>query len=268
MQTMKRFSVTIVSLSVFSVIFLGGCKTEKKVARYDNIYKEKPAVIYIAPVIDKVERRKVVFGNDATFNHEVNIANTYMQQTLQYPVIRKGYYVLGAMASKEISKFDSTSAEDLKYANLQKYHTELGIDAILFTTIYKWTEGEDGEWTVYLNYTLKSAKTSKTLANYSVKAHKIVILDSKRDPQMSVADWDFAEVMGTDNGTTQRARILECASEYVLKNLPAGEKNKKFEQDVYNVANPECFDYMIDEDDRINVVTMEMEVFEKECFDL
>lgn len=245
-----------------------GCKTEKKATRYQNMYTEKPAVIYIAPIIDKIERKRGTYADDLVFNHEINIAHAYMYQTLQYPVIRKGYYVIGPLASKEIARADSTSSEDLKYSHdLKIYSSKYGIDAILFVTINRWIE-ENGEWIVYLNYTLKSTKTAKNLMNYNVKAHKVVILDSKRDPQMSVADWDFADEMGTDNGTTQRARILECVSEYVLKNLPAGSKNKKFEQDIYNIANPECFDYMLDEENIINFAKMELEQYEKECFDL
>lgn len=263
---MKKLYATLI---LTAVIFLtAGCKTEKKVSRYENLYAEKPAVIYIAPLIDKIERKKVVYAGDITFNHEINVAHTYMYQTLQYPVIRKGYYVIGPLAAKEIARADSTDVEDLRFSHdLTAYNIKYGIDAILFVTINRWME-ENGEWIVYLNYTLKSAKTSKTLMNYNVKAHKTVILDSKRDPQMSVADWNFAEAMGTDNGTTQRARILECVNEYVLKNLPAGSKHKKFEQDIYNIANPECFDYLIDEENIINFATMELEVYEKECFNL
>lgn len=253
---------------IITIFMVVGCKTEKKATRYQNMYTEKPAVIYIAPIIDKIERKRGTYADDLVFNHEINIAHAYMYQTLQYPVIRKGYYVIGPLASKEIARADSTSSEDLKYSHdLKIYSSKYGIDAILFVTINRWIE-ENGEWIVYLNYTLKSTKTAKNLMNYNVKAHKVVILDSKRDPQMSVADWDFADEMGTDNGTTQRARILECVSEYVLKNLPAGSKNKKFEQDIYNIANPECFDYMLDEENIINFAKMELEQYEKECFDL
>lgn len=263
---MRKLSTILVIATIAAINF--GCKTEKKVTRYENLYSEKPAVIYIAPIIDKIERKKVVYADDLVFNREVNTAHAYMYQTLQNPVIRKGYYVIGPMAAKEIARADTSSVEDLKFShNLMKYSAQYGIDAILFVTINRWVE-ENGEWIVFLNYTLKSTKTAKTLMNYYVKAHKMVILDSRRDPQMSVADWDFADEMGTDNGTTQRARILECVSEYVLKNLPAGSKHKKFEQDIYNIANPECFDYLIDEENIINFATMELEEYEKECFDL
>ena len=263
---MKKISAVAIIMAALAIAT--GCKTEKKATRYEKIYVEKPAVIYIAPLIDKIERKKVVYADDLVFNREVNTAHAYMYQTLQYPVIRKGYYVIGPMAAKEIARADSATSEDLKFShNLLQYNTKYGIDAILFVTINRWME-ENGEWIVYLNYSLKSTKTAKNLMNYNVKAHKVVILDSKRDPQMSVADWDFADEYGTDNGTTQRARILECVSEYVLKNLPAGSKNKKFEQDIYNIANPECFDYMLDEENLINIATMELEQYEKECFDL
>ena len=263
---MKKIATT--TIIILAIFLTAGCKTEKKATRYENMYTEKPAVIYIAPIVDKIERKRGTYADDLVFNHEVNMAHAYMYQTLQYPVLRKGYYVIGPLASKEIARADTLSTEDLKFSpNLTSYHNRYGIDAILFVTINRWKE-ENGEWIVYLNYTLKSTKTAKNLMNYNVKAHKVVILDSKRDPQMSVADWDFAEAMGTDNGSTQRARILECASQYVLKNLPAGFKNKKFEQDIYNIANPECFDYMIDEDNMINFATMELEQYEKECYDL
>lgn len=263
---MKKILAIIPLVAIVFVVT--SCKTEKKVSRYENLYAEKPAVIYIAPLVDKIERKKVVYADDLTFNHEVNVAHKYMYQTLQYPVIRKGYYVVGPLAAKEIARADSTNVEDLKFSHdLKSYNSKFGIDAILFVTIHRWDE-ENGEWIVYLNYTLKSTKTAKTLMNYNVKAHKLVVLDSKRDPQMSVADLDFADEMGTDNGTTQRARILECVNEYVLKNLPAGSKHKKFEQDIYNVANPECFDYLLDEENIINFAKMELEEFEKECFNL
>lgn len=263
---MRKIS-TILLIAAITTITVG-CKTERKASRYENIYAEKPAVIYIAPLIDKIERKKVTYADDLVFNREINVAHAYMYQTLQAPVIRRGYYVIGPLAAKEIARADTNTAEDLKFShNLLNYSTNYGIDAILFVTINRWME-ENGEWIVYLNYTLKSTKTAKNLMNYNVKAHKVVILDSKRDPQMSVADWDFADEMGTDNGTTQRARILECVSEYVLKNLPAGSKSKKFEQDNYHIANPECFDYMIDEENIINFAPMELEQYEKECFDL
>ncbi len=263
---MRKIS-TILIIAIIATLATS-CKTERKASRYQNIYSEKPAMIYIAPLIDKIQRKKGTYADDLVFNREVNIAHAYMYQTLQAPVVRRGYYVIGPIAAKEIARADTISAEDLKFSpNLANYNTRYGIDAILFVTIYRWVE-ENGEWIVYLNYTLKSTKTSKNLMNYNVKAHKTVILDSKRDPQMSVADWNFADEMGTDNGTTQRARILECVSDYVLKNLPAGSKNKKFEQDNYHIANPECFDYLLDEENLINFTKMELEVFEKECFDL
>ena len=196
---MKKIATT--TIIILAIFLTAGCKTEKKATRYENMYTEKPAVIYIAPIVDKIERKRGTYADDLVFNHEVNMAHAYMYQTLQYPVLRKGYYVIGPLASKEIARADTLSTEDLKFSpNLTSYHNRYGIDAILFVTINRWKE-ENGEWIVYLNYTLKSTKTAKNLMNYNVKAHKVVILDSKRDPQMSVADWDFAEAMGTDNGS-------------------------------------------------------------------
>ena len=70
---MKKISTILVIAAIAAINF--SCKTEKKVTRYENMYNEKPAVIYIAPIIDKIQRKKVVYADDLVFNREVNTAH-------------------------------------------------------------------------------------------------------------------------------------------------------------------------------------------------
>ena len=47
---MKKIATT--TIIILAIFLTAGCKTEKKATRYENMYTEKTAVIYIEPIVD------------------------------------------------------------------------------------------------------------------------------------------------------------------------------------------------------------------------
>ena len=104
----KRYSTIgkiVLSLSGVMVLtlVLGGCKSTKKAAAYEAIFKEKPVTIYTAPLEDKSHRKANRSQSDIDYNNELNLAATYMFQTLADPLNNQGYYVLGTLSAKQLS---------------------------------------------------------------------------------------------------------------------------------------------------------------------
>ena len=64
----------LMTLSLLAAILLTGCKSEKKINSYSDIYSERPITIYIAPVIDKAERKVEKYPTDIAYNNEINTA--------------------------------------------------------------------------------------------------------------------------------------------------------------------------------------------------
>lgn len=225
-----------------AVVMLGACKSEKKINSYSDIYSERPTTIYIAPVNDKTQRRVEKYPKDAEYNNEINSAKAYLHQTLPEPLIRKGYYVIGPVASAEIAQAMPMTPKQLRNGDLKNFGTDYGVDAVLVVTLHNWKD-ENGKKTAFLEYQMRSTKSNVDLMHIWVLATKQVSTNLKGDPIRLKNDTRFAKKLDVDNGTAQRCFLVEKVNDYVLRNLPISSQRRQFEKDLYRVANPQYINY-------------------------
>ena len=77
---MRKHALWALTVSAVALA-LCGCKGEKKMVQYGEIYREKPTVIYIAPIEDKAEHRAVRVMDDSVHNASLNIATQHLYLT-------------------------------------------------------------------------------------------------------------------------------------------------------------------------------------------
>lgn len=260
---MKKYTLYIIA--IVAIGLFASCKSEQKITYYNNIYTEKPTTIYIAPVQDYAERKPEKYPKDQEFNAELNYAKNFFYQTLSTPIINQGYYVIGPIAAKEIAATESRDLKKLHKTDLTNYHKYFGIDAILFTTIHKWEE-KNGEWTVYVEYILRSTKTYNELLHTWVKATKKLALNLKKDPVPMRSDNVFAKKMELSNGTTQRCILVEQLNDFILRDIPISSLQRQYEQDQFLRSNSEYLNFLYNENGEIECSPISMEAFENECF--
>ncbi len=258
---MKRLYTVIL---LITVVF-AGCKSEKKINSYSDIYSERPTTIYIAPVIDNAIRREVKYPKDAAYNNEINTASAYLNQTLAAPLLKKGYYVVGSVASREIAEATKMSNKQLRNGDMKSFGTDYGVDAVLIVTIHRWRE-KNGEWIACLEYQLRSTKSNVDLQHTWVIARKRVPTNLKGDPVVMKNDVKFAKRFDFDNGTAQRCFLVEKVNDYVLRDLPISSLKRQFEDDIYKNANPTYMTYIWTEDGSADVGTCSVEEFEEIAF--
>lgn len=266
----KRYSTIgkiVLSLSGVMVLtlVLGGCKSTKKAAAYEAIFKEKPVTIYTAPLEDKSHRKANRSQSDIDYNNELNLAATYMFQTLADPLNNQGYYVLGTLSAKQLSNREKRTAKELLNGDIREYNARYGVDAILYARILRWWE-QNSEWGVYVEYILRSTKSNTELMHTWVKASKKIPVDTKGNPVPLREDVYFADKMGLDVMVAERCILVEKVSDFVLHNLPTSPERRQYERDIYAKANPAYFAFVIERDGGIEVQKTSMESFEEDCF--
>ena len=248
-----------------ALICVVGCKVESKLSRYKDIYTEKPATVYIAPTIDQSERpdKKLT---DRSYNNQLDVAYHYMPQSLRRPFVSKGYYVLPPLVSSEIAKIDSLGECNINDTlTLKRFADKYGVDAVLFTFIYKWEQRGNG-WYVYVEYYLKSTRTYSTLLNAKIKAGKHIPLSFRGEPTLTARDAKFTENLNLDKPTSQRALLLDLVNNYVLRDLPWANNTKDFEKDINENARFECMEYFCDLTGVEEYRPMSVEEFDQDCF--
>lgn len=258
---MKR---NITHVIMLAALLLTACKGEKKITSYSDIYSERPTTIYIAPIADNAERKIEKYPTDIAYNNELNSAKAYMYQTMGNPLINKGYYVIGPIASEEIAKQTNLTHKQLKNSDIKTFYEQYGVDAILVVTLHKWKD-ENGKKTAFLEYQLRSTKTNIDLFHSWVMATKQVSTNLKGDPIKLKNDERFAKRYDMDNGTAQRCFLVEKVNDYVLRNLPTSSQRRQFEKDLYKNANPNYIKYMWI-DGGANVEPCSAEEYETEAF--
>jgi hypothetical protein len=236
---MKQSVITVVLLA----LLLGACKSEKKINSYEDIYSERPTVIYLAPINDKAERRVEKYPTDIAYNNEINTAKAYLYQTLAAPLVKNGYYVIGPVASNQIAETVALTPKELRNGDLSVFRNDYGIDAVLMVTLHKWKD-ENGKKTAFLEYQLRSTKTNVDLLHTWVMAVKQVSTNLKGDPITLNNDTRFAKRFGMDNGTAQRSFLVEKVNDYILRDLPTSSLRRQFEKDQYQNANPTYIKYV------------------------
>ena len=262
---MKNSTLIAIAVAATLLLALTGCKGAKKAAAYQDIYEEKPVIIYMMPTFDNVKRHEEKYPKDIVFNNEINTANHFFYETMAAPLIAKGYYVIGPVASEQIAANETRTPKQLAYGDLKAYGTLYGIDAVLMTTLHNWQE-ENGKWIVYIEYLLRSAKTGNDMMHKWVKAVKQVPLNLKKDPVMMKEDKDYATVMQMDNGTAQRCFLVEKVNDYVLRNMPTSSTRRQFEEDLYKKSNSTYVQYTWNEEGSADVRNINLEDFEQGAF--
>jgi hypothetical protein len=86
-------------LPLVALLLAVSCKSEKKVTTYNELYREKPATILVAPVQDNAKRPMVKTTQDRVLNDELSAAAHYMRQSLSYPLSSQGYYATAPLTS-------------------------------------------------------------------------------------------------------------------------------------------------------------------------
>ncbi|MCR5424629.1 MAG: hypothetical protein K6E93_07740 [Bacteroidales bacterium] len=254
----------------FAIVMLmlipSGCQNTQKIAYYDDLYKEKPVTLYVVPVEDLARRQYEKTQTNKDYNRELDVAAQYCYQTLSEPLLRRGYYVMGPVASMALaSQHDSIDYKGLRQGSLSSYKTDYGIDAILLTTIHKWVE-KNGEWSVYLEYRMRSTKTNTDMMHRWVKASKILPTNLKGIAVPLKQDRKFAKTMGMDAGTAQRCILMERVNEYVLHNIPLSSTLRQSEKDMYRAASDTYSLFIWDENGQADVQPISMEQYESEAF--
>ena len=231
-----------IATAAIALILFGACKSEKKINSYSDIYSERPVTVYIAPISDKAQRKVEKYPSDAEYNNELNSAKAYMYQTMPNAMLKKGYYVIGPVASAEIAEASALTHKQLRSDDLKSFGSSFGIDAVLLVTLHNWKD-ENGKKTACLEYQLRSTKSNTDLMHAWVLATKEVSTNLKGDPIKLKNDTRFAKKLEVDNGTAQRCYLLEKVNDYVLRNLPTSSQRRQFEKDLYRKANPQYLKY-------------------------
>lgn len=236
-----------------------GCKGEKKMVQYSEVYQEQPATIYIAPVVDHSERRAVRFIEDSAYNASVNIATKQLYLTASAPLVYNGYYVPGPLASAQLAAIETRTVKQLRNENINDYYTDLGIDAILFLTVNSWSSTHNS-WTVEVEYVLRSTRTGSDVMHSVVKATKMLHTDFKGRPKPLSEDIEFAQKYGCDLETAQRCRLVEVLNQLVLKDLPSGSRARPSSLERYVPTHAEYFNMQINPDGSVMVLPDDAEL--------
>ena len=234
-------------------MLMTGCKGEKKMVQYTEMYQERPTTIYIAQINDRAERCAVRTVEDSAFNASVNIATKQLYLTASSPLVYKGYYVPGPVASAQLAASETRTIKQLLNENINDYYTDLGFDALLFLTVNRWTQTHNS-WTVEVEYVLRSARTGSDVMHCVVKATKMLPTDFKGRPKPLGADLAFAAQYGCDLQTAQRCRLVELTNQFVLGDLPSGSRARENSIERYIPSHAEYFNLLIGPDGSMMVV--------------
>lgn len=256
---MKNINVkprTILVAAVLLPLLFVSCKSSKKLDHYSEIYQERPATIYVAPLNDLSMRRSVRTTEDSVFNASLNTAAKQLYLTASDPLTFKGYYVPGPLASAQLAATESRTGKQLRNENINDYYTDLGIDAILFITVKEWHQ-TSAEWSVEAEYVLRSTHTGSEIMHVSVKAAKQLSTDFKGNPKPLREDIAFAKQYGCDLETAQRCRLVQIMNQYVLKDLPSGSRAREISIERYTASHPQYFDLVIKADGSVKMLKSE-----------
>lgn len=138
---------------LLAAALLASCSSSTNLTRgtnYPKMYENKPAAILVMPPINK------------TVNVE---AKEYFYTSMAVPLCEKGYYVVSPFLAMDLLKSESAyDSETFIENNLASFKDVFGVDAVLFTTINKWSKSAIGNTiSVEIAYLLKSTTTNEIL---------------------------------------------------------------------------------------------------------
>lgn len=245
---MRRYALLLLAL-----VLLAGCKGEKKMAQYSQLYQEAPMVVYIAPLNDLSPRRALRELNDSAYNASLNTAALQLYLTAADQLVSRGYYSPGPLVSAQLAATESRTGKELRNSSINDLYENLGIDAILFIDLIDWSQTHCS-WTVEVEYTMRSTHTGGELLHSHVKATKILPTDHRGNPKPLKADWDFQRRYGTDLETAQRCRLVEILNSYVLTDIPSGSRARVASTEPYVPSHPEYYNLRIHRDGSIEML--------------
>lgn len=245
---MKRMTLAL----ALAATLLAACGGQKRLEHYSEVYSERPATIYVAPVNDCSQHKAVRETKDSVYNASITIAAKQLYLTAADPLTDMGYYVLGPLASAQIAATETRSGKQMRNDNINDYHTVLGIDAVLFIDLVKWSS-TSSSWTAEIEYTLRSTHTGSELMHVRVNSTKFLHTDHRGNPKPLSDDLRFAERYGCDLETAQRCRLVEITNQYVLRDLPSGERARSYDAERYVQSHPEFFYLRIQRDGSVEL---------------
>jgi hypothetical protein len=249
-----------------TLMLLCSCKSEKRIATYEDLYKEQPFVIMLAPPQDKAQRLLPKTTQDQVLNDEMTIAAQFVRQTAAKPLADQGYYVLAPLVTDVLIDTIKMDYHQLANSDIKPLSAQFGIDAVLLIAIHKWQEPEMNEVAVYAEYTLRSTKTGMELMHSWVRGSKMQPLDAKGVPMELSTDMDFINRTGFSNRLAHRCLLLEAMSDFVLRSLPTSAGRWYFQHDQYVPANPNYYSFTIFPDGSIERSNLTEESFGNEGF--
>lgn len=239
-------------VAALALVALTACSGQKRLEQYKDVYSERPAVIYVAPVDDRTPHKAVRETKDSVYNASISIAAKQLYLTAADPLTDMGYYVLGPLASAQIAATETRTGKQLRNESISDYGTELGIDAILFIDLISWKQTSNS-WTAEIEYTLRSTHTGSELMHTRVNSTKYLHTDHRGNPKPLSDDLRFEERYGCDLETAQRCRLVEITNQYVLRDLPSGERARSYDAERYVQSHPEFFYLRIQRDGTVEL---------------
>jgi len=191
---------------------------------YPKMYEEKPTTILVMPPINNTEELE---------------AKDYFYTSLALPLCERGYYVLSPLLALDFLKSESAYDSELFIkGKLKAFHTYLGADALLFTTIDAWNKSAVGATIeVQITYELRSARTNSTL----FKRHGHLVID-KHSNQGGLAGL-LANAIVT--GLSKKITAARACNAYVLSDLPDGPYQKLHLKDGDSPASSPVFEAVL-----------------------
>lgn len=260
---MKRTSVI---LALLVMLLAASCKSEKKVATYETLYREQPLTILIAPVQDNAQRGVVRTTQDQVLNDELTQAAHYLRQSCIAPLVALGYYPLPILASDVITEQIGKNYRQLMLDDISVLSTQYGIDAILLTAVHKWQEPEINEIVVFVEYTLRSTKSGLELMHTWVRGNKMQPVDAKGEPIELAADNDFLKRTDLNKRLAHRCLLMAGISDFALRNIPTAVSRWFTNRDKLVPANPTFYSFTMNPDGGVGRSEYNEDAFGNECF--
>lgn len=232
---------------------LSACKGTKRIEYYGEIYNQQPATVLVVPVNDLSMRRALREEADSLFNQSLNTASIQLYLTAADPLTNKGYYVPGPLASAELAASLGRTGKQLRNENINDIGSQLGIDALLFIDILEWNQSFNS-WSVKVEYVMRSTHSNSEILHVHVNAVKVLPTDFKGNPKPLSDDIAFARRYGCDLETAQRCRLVEILNQYVLKDLPSGQRARQHSSERYMKPHPEYFNLRIGKDGSVELL--------------
>ncbi len=210
-------------LSIVCALQLSSCVTTTPLTRaeaYPKLYEEKPRVILIMPPINNTNSVE---------------AKEYFYSSLAHPICERGYYVISPLLALDFLKSQSAYESELFIeGNVKPFRTYLGADAVLFTTISKWSKTLiSGNIHVTVSYVLRSTHTGEVLFERSGD----LTLDK------SSGQGGLAGLVATmiQTGMTDKVEAARRCNAYVFTDLPSGVYRGNYQKDQAVPAGKKVF---------------------------